>query len=170
MTEHQVKETVAESIKAVRAEKPTLDYEHVTERCIAHRLAVHLEERFSGWNVDAEYNRDEQERKMLERIHECRGSTSDAIFPDIIVHHRERSGRKNNLLVVELKRHCIEDACDRRKLELLTAPDGDYAYRLGLYININGGAFDCAWYKNGRAARVTLSRNRIVAAPSQPRV
>ena len=27
------------------------------ERALTHRLAVHLEKQFSGWNVDCDYNR-----------------------------------------------------------------------------------------------------------------
>ena len=149
MTEDQIRAAVARSIAAIKTERPQLDLAHVSERCTAHRLAVHLDQNFPGWNVDCEYNRDEQQRKLLETIHECRGTTDDSIFPDIIVHHRQQPGREHNLLVVELKRYSREDACDRRKLELLTDPDGHYAYQFGLYINIKGGAFDCTWYKDG---------------------
>ena len=79
-----------------------------------------------------------------------RGRKTDTIVPDIIVHHRGSEGRLHNLLVIELKKDAAEDACDRKKLELLTRPDGHYAYQLGLYINIDGGKFACTWYENGR--------------------
>jgi hypothetical protein len=49
-----------------------------------------------------------------------------------------------------MKKDDSEDACDRMKLELLTAPDGHYADQFGLYINIDDGSFVCTWYRDGR--------------------
>jgi hypothetical protein len=75
---------------------------------------------------------------------------TDKIVPDIIVHHRGVGGQLNNRLVIELKKDAAEDACDSRKLELLTRADGHYGYQLGLYINIDGGKCTCRWYKDGK--------------------
>jgi hypothetical protein len=102
-----------------------------------------------NWNVDCEYDRDGQMKKTLAGIAECDGRKTDSIFPDIIVHHRRGEGRHHNLLAIELKKDAAEDACDRRKLELLTCPNGPYAYQLGLYINIDGGECACTWFEDG---------------------
>jgi hypothetical protein len=103
------------------------------------------------WNVDCEYDRDGQLKKTLEGIKGCDGKKeTDAILPDIIVHHREEPGRAHNLLVIELKKDAKEDRCDRRKLELLTDPRGHYQYQLGLYVNVDGGKFTCTWYRDGQ--------------------
>jgi hypothetical protein len=150
MTDYQVQVGVATAIESVKAENPALDFEGVHERSTAHRLAVQLEPHFNTWNVDCEYDRDGQLRKSLLGIAQCNSrKATDEILPDIIVHHRQGEGRDHNLLVVELKKYAEEDACDKRKLELLTAPNGHYQYQIGLYINIDAGRFGCTWYKDG---------------------
>jgi len=150
MTDDDLKNAVKAAIEAVNAEVPPLDFQVVHERSTAHRLAVQLEPLVSTWNVDCEYDRDGQLRKSLIGIAQCNPrKATEEILPDIIVHHRQGHGRDHNLLVVELKKQAKEDACDHRKLELLTAPTGHYQYQIGLYINIDDGKFDCTWYKDG---------------------
>jgi hypothetical protein len=130
-----------------------LEFGSVHERTTAHRLAVQLEPQVGTWNVDCEYDRDGQMVKHLLGIAECDPNrATDRILPDIIVHHRHGRGRRHNLLVVELKKNAVEDACDRRKLELLTDPGGRYQYQVGLYINIDNDRFTCTWYKDGARA------------------
>ena len=128
------------------------DFHSVHERSTAHRLAVHMEPFFGPeWNVDCEYDRDGQTRKALEGIAHCKQQKeTDAILPDIIVHHRGDRGRDHNLLVIELKKDDTADVCDQRKLELLTCRGGQYGYQFGLYINIEGGKFKPTWYKDGQ--------------------
>ena len=150
MTEEQIKAAIESAITALKAENPPLDFSKTHERATAHRLAVHMEPLFDGWNVDCEYDRDELIKKILDGIRECTGNATDAIFPDIIVHKRGLVGTKNNLLVIELKKDSAEDPCDKRKLELLTSQDGHYQYQLGLYINIDSGTFTRTWYKDGQ--------------------
>jgi hypothetical protein len=133
---------------ALKAENPQLDFIAVHERAVTHRLAVHLEVSLVGWNVDCEYDRDGQDQKLLEGISQCSSEKkTDRILPDIIVHHRGRSGPENNLLVIEAKKDSARDACDHEKLKRLT--QGRYAYRFGLYLNIAGGQLACCWYENG---------------------
>jgi hypothetical protein len=132
---------VTAAINGVCGERPPLDFPVIHERTVAHRLAVELERRLAGWNVDCEYNRDRDIYKMLEGIAMCDGQrATDRIFPDVIVHQRGGGGRDHNLLVVELKRNDPFDACDFRKLQLLTHPNGRYSYQHGLYVDIEGGA------------------------------
>lgn len=150
MEDEQIKAAIHEAIGELLAEKPLLEFGTVHERSTAHRLALHMEDKFGDWNVDCEYDRDGHIRKALDGVRQCRAARrSDDIVPDIIVHHRLGRGRKHNLLVAELKKNAVDDPCDRAKLELLTAPDGHYQYQLGVYINIDGGNFGCAWYKDG---------------------
>jgi hypothetical protein len=155
MTEDEIREAVRAAIARLKAERPLLDFERVHERTTAHRIAVHMEPLFEGWNVDCEYDRDGQVRKMLDRVRECdEQRRTDLVLPDIIVHRRRKRGRDHNLLVVEIKKYDAENACDRRKLELFTEPDGAYAYQLGLHINIERdrferGRFTGAWYRDG---------------------
>jgi len=153
MTDDQVRHCVANAIEALKGENPALDFQSVHERSTAHRLAVQFEPHFQGWNVDCEYDRDRQVEKLLLGIAQC-----DAQKPPTgyCGHHRPSSlgrGREHNLIVIELKKNAEQDACDRRKLELLTDPNGYYQYQIGLYINIHGGRFTCTWYKDGARSR-----------------
>lgn len=151
MTEIQVKEAVTSAIGTLKKESPELDFGNIHERSTAHRLAVHLEPHFNTWNVDCEYDRNEQLQKKLNGIEDCRSRReTNRILPDIIIHHRQARGREHNLLVIELKKNAQEDACDRKKLELLTEPSGQYQYQLGLYVHIDGGHFHRTWYKDGK--------------------
>jgi hypothetical protein len=155
MTEDQIRTAVQSAITAVRGEVRPLLFRRVHERSIAYRLALHMERHFRphDWDIDCEYDLDGQMKKTLEGIAECDGRKTDLILPDIIVHHREHEGRTHNLLAVELKKNADEDACDRRKLELLTNPDGHYQYQLGLYVNVDGGNFTCTWYREGQSVQ-----------------
>lgn len=138
------------AIAAVEGETPKLYCFSVSERATAHRLALHLDKKFPGWNVDCEYNRDEQLTKKLMGIAGCNArKPTDIIVPDIIVHRRGSTGPTNNLLVVELKRNTPNDPCDTAKLELLTGARDHYQYQFGLYVNIARGAFELSWYING---------------------
>ncbi len=69
-----------------------------SERAVAHRLAVYLEQEFPDWCVDCEYNRqgDAGDRKEVQI-----GGEAGNVDPDIIVHVRGPHGP--NLLAIELK-------------------------------------------------------------------
>lgn len=153
MKNHRILEAVMSAIECVKSETRRLQA-GVSERAVAHRLAVHMEGQFEGWDIDCEYNRrGPRFPKELDGIVECEERRiTNRILPDIIVHHRtNEAGPKDddNLLVVELKNDNGEDVCDRRKLELFTDPEGYYKYQLGLYINVGNHEFTKTWYKDG---------------------
>ena len=152
MKDLEIKEIIDSVISMVQGEERPLQ-SGSSERAFAHRLAVYLEEPFSGWDVDCEYNRQGMLTKELEGVAECsERRRTDRIYPDIIVHHRTNDNESTageNLLVIELKNDNVEDPCDRRKLELFTNPDGHYKYQIGLYINVGDHEFKKTWYKNG---------------------
>jgi hypothetical protein len=58
MTEKQVRSAGEAAFLLLMHEQPLLDFDLVHERSTAHRLAVHLDHQFPGWNVDCEYDRD----------------------------------------------------------------------------------------------------------------
>jgi hypothetical protein len=127
----------------------------VSERSVAHRLAVHMEGFFEEWDVDCEYNRHGLNSKELAGIKACdEQKKTDRIYPDIIVHQRkdnqDQPKEGENLLVIELKLDDECDVCDKKKLELLTDLNGRFKYQLGLYINIGNNKYTKTWYKGGR--------------------
>lgn len=153
MENRRIVEIIDEVIEMVKNEVPALQI-GASERSYAHRIAVHMESYFGGWNIDCEYNRrGPRFPKELDGINECEERrTTDRILPDIIVHHRTNEATPkddDNLLVIELKNNTDEDVCDRKKLELFTDPDGYYKYKLGLYINVGNHDFKKTWYKDG---------------------
>jgi|AntRauTorcE11897_2_1112592.scaffolds.fasta_scaffold01634_2 hypothetical protein len=153
MENYRILEAVISSIECVKSEARPLQA-GVSERAVAHRLAVHLESQFEDWDIDCEYNRrGSMSPKELDGIVECEERrTTNRILPDIIVHHRNNEVEPkdgDNLVVIELKNNNSEDVCDRRKLELFTDPKGNYKYQLGLYINVGDNEFTKTWYKDG---------------------
>lgn len=150
MTNKDIVKHIVSAIALVKAEERPLQSD-VHERSVAHRLAVHMEDLFPGWDVDCEYNKHYMLHKTLEGIKECdKQRKTNRIFPDIIVHKRTNGSHvEENLLVIEMKRDDECDLCDKMKLELFTKSDGQYKYQLGLYIDIRGGQFARTWYRNG---------------------
>lgn len=110
---------------------------NTSERSISHKLGEHLQREFSKWDVDCEYNRRGDRPKTLPRIlfENMRDDDKDAktIFPDIIVHRRNRP---DNLLVVEIKKSnsSVSSENDEIKLKAFTDREGEYKYKLGLFI------------------------------------
>ena len=126
---------VVAALRAFYADEAFLFAKDVGERTLTHRLAVHLEKQFSGWNVDCDYNRLGERR--LRMPHGTIVSTDDefgkSVYPDIVVHQREIP---NNLLAIEVRKtsnHQPPDH-DRHKLRALTDPHLWFAYGTGLYL------------------------------------
>jgi hypothetical protein len=105
------------------------------ERTLTHRLAVHIEKQFAGWDVDCDYNR--LGERTLRLPHGTIVSTDDqfgkSIYPDIVVHQREIP---NNLLAIEVRKAANHQPPehDRHKLRALTDPYLWFAYWIGLFL------------------------------------
>jgi hypothetical protein len=105
------------------------------ERTLTHRLAVHLEKQFAGWDVDCDYNRLGERTLRLPKATIV--STDDAlgksVYPDIIVHQR---GIPNNLLAIEVRKASNHQPPehDQHKLRALTDPHLWFAYWIGVYL------------------------------------
>lgn len=146
-SDNEIKKRVSMAIDILMKMDSYLLINGVSERSVSHELAVYLQNLFSDWHVDCEFNRKGPKTKELDGIHECsEQKETDRVYPDIIIHQR---GQTNNLLVIETKTQ-NEDVCDRKKLELFTKSEGDYKYQLGLYILFKGiNPPQLQWYKNG---------------------
>jgi hypothetical protein len=92
------------------------------ERALTHRLAVHLEPQFQGWQVDCDYDRLGERTLRLPRgtIVSTDDHLAKSVYPDIVVHQREIP---NNLLAIEV-----------HKLQALTDPHLWFAYWIGVYL------------------------------------
>ena len=89
---------------------------NANERSITHRLAIHLESVFPGYDVDCEYNREGVDPKILKDFKkkiDSDDSNGVTVFPDIIIHHR---GKRDNFIVIEAKKLLSTDDSDKEKL------------------------------------------------------
>lgn len=110
-----------------------LAYADPSERAIVARLNALVQGKYPDWSIDLEWSRREDVVKRLRY-----GLTDDeliregAIVPDLIVH---RVGKKENLLVVEVKKATNTDFDgDIWKLKGMTEQSGEYAYQVGLHL------------------------------------
>ena len=88
------------------------------ERSITHRLAIYLESEFSGYDVDCEYNRDGFDPKRLisfKKKIDFDDTNGTTVYPDIIIHQRGR-GKRDNFIVIEVKKLSNTDNSDKEKL------------------------------------------------------
>jgi hypothetical protein len=122
---------------------------HANERSITHRLAVYLEEPFTGWNVDCEYSRIGEDRSVYKRLllpsaenvthFDMDGSR---VYPDIVIHHRGQNQPSDNLLVIEAKTEW-SNVSDEQDFQKLAAFTGKYPveqlvkYRFGLFLKFD---------------------------------
>jgi hypothetical protein len=105
------------------------------ERTMTHRLAVHIERQFPGWDVDCDYNRLGERTLRLPRgtIVSTDDHLGKSVYPDIVVHRR---GIPNNLLAIEVRKAANHQPPehDRHKLRGLTDPHLWFAFWAGVYL------------------------------------
>jgi hypothetical protein len=107
------------------------------ERTLTHRLAVHLERQFEGWDVDCDYDRLGERTLRLPKgsIVSTDDHLGKSVYPDIVVHRR---AVPENLLAVEVRKasnHQPPDH-DRHKLRALTDPHLWFAWRVGALLTL----------------------------------
>ena len=116
----------------------TFLFEHdLGERTLTHRLAVHLERQFAGFNVDCDYDRLGARTLRLPRgtIVSTDDHLGKSIYPDIVVHQRSVP---NNLIAIEVRKagNHQPPEHDRQKLRALTDPHIWFAYWIGLLLTL----------------------------------
>ncbi len=130
---------VEHALDLLRRHDAHLFEQNVSERCLAARLAHHLQLVLPEWSVDVEYNRDGAERAPkqlgLDEICANRRSLDGRAYvtPDLIVHRRGAAGP--NLLVAELKKSSnpIDRGCDRARVSAFRE---QYGYRHGAIVEL----------------------------------
>jgi hypothetical protein len=107
------------------------------ERAVTHRLAVHVERQFPGWDVDCDYNRLGERTLRLPRgtIVSTDDGNGKSVYPDIVVHHR---AVPENLLAIEVRKasNHLPPGHDQHKLRGLTDPHLWFAYRIGVLLTL----------------------------------
>ena len=120
MMGEEVKAKLHAATQALLASDAHLLEHDLSERCIASRLAMYLQQKFQDLSVDVEYNRIGARPKTMELPEECANYRSNngepLVVPDVIVHKRGPDGP--NLLVLELKKTTNRDPrdCDHMRI------------------------------------------------------
>ena len=133
-------EKVVKAVEAFYAREGLLFDKDLGERTLTHRMAVHLENQFDGWDVDCDYNR--LGERLLKLPHGTIVPTDaergKSIFPDIVVHRR---AIPENLLAVEVRKATNHQPIehDHHKLRGLTDPHLWFAYRIGVLLVLGKG-------------------------------
>ena len=99
----EIKKKVLDSINELYFKDYYIIDNDVNERSITHKLAIYLQNQFTDYDIDCEYNRNMKSPKEIVFIET---SKKGKVFPDIIVHKRGEAS--NNLIVFEIKK-CKND-------------------------------------------------------------
>jgi restriction endonuclease S subunit len=94
------------------------------ERAITAKIVCYLQEQFQSWNVDHEFNRNQEDIK--------RDNQGNRIIPDIIIHKR---GTNDNLVMIEVKKHIFSNEYKERLRN--NAKDLGYKYAFAITIDKN---------------------------------
>jgi len=132
-----IEEKVQEAIDAFLEREAQLLVNNSSEQAITHRLAVILEGIFDDWNVDCEYNRNQDTiKKLMYAISPHEPVEERNVVPDVIVHRRMS---EDNLLVIEVKKSTNQEPDDRDILKL-NAFKEQLGYENALFIRFETGS------------------------------
>ena len=128
---------VVDALKEFYACETHLLEKDLGERTLTHRLAVHVEKQFPGWEVDCDYNRLGERTLRLPKgtIISTDDVIGKSVYPDIVVHQRDIP---NNLLAIEVRKASNHQPPehDQHKLRALTDPHLWFAYRIGVLLTL----------------------------------
>lgn len=140
---------------------------HVFEATLAHRVAVYIERRLTGWHVDCEYNRNLSAAKM-------RSDGANGMRPDVVAHVRNST---HNLLFVEIKKASHspsekQEARDRvREMTGLWINYPRYPHGAVLIFPvrpIHGNKVICEWYHRNAVAGDAPVTNTLTVSLAPP--
>jgi len=120
MEPKEVRKRLEAALVQLEEEDSYLFENNLSERCIASRLAMYLQDAFPRWSVDVEYNRKGVRPKTLGLPRECANyrtrNGEPLVLPDIIVHRRREEGP--NILALELKKttNRVSRECDHMRI------------------------------------------------------
>jgi len=143
----------------------------LSERSISFRLGYYLQNEFSDYSVDCEYNGNPDDLRNRKKINIIRGelerlgllkdteideNVTRTVFPDIIIH--KRGTNYNNIAIIEMKKSTNKTSHDYDfiKLQHYTSDDAanGLCYKVGIFLEIHCGnnepGFSLETFINGR--------------------
>lgn len=179
MTREELADQLVHAFERLLAVDSDLLMRANSERCLAARIAHHLQNGIDqtpglgNWAVDVEFNRQGagQDPKLLGLPEECAKYVTPAgqayVTPDIIIHRRGAAGPQ--LFVAEVKKtgNRASRDCDRRRIEAFCA---SFHYRYGALVELetrSGRSLDArlVWYTNRiweAPVSLAANRNRVI--------
>ena len=147
-----LKQKMEIALKKLSGQDLFLIQANTNERTISHKLAEYLQDEFSDWNVDCEYNRHGNEVKRIELpTNNINWDDTEAktVFPDIVVH--KRNSDRNNLLIIEIKKssNTMNRQFDENKLKAFTKEPYSYLFGLFLEISTDSTGYSLTWSDKG---------------------
>ena len=134
--QEKLRKRVEEIVASFLAVEADLLKNNASEQAMTHRLAVLLESDFPEWNVDCEYNRDQEAvKRLIYAISSNHPVEEKDVVPDIIVHKRRTD---KNLLVIEVKKSTNPDP-DEKDLRKLQAFREQLGYQNAVFIRFEAG-------------------------------
>lgn len=144
-TAEEVKDAVRQALRKFYLNDSFLFHNNAHERTLTFRLGIYLQELFSAWNVDCEYNKNiatvegnkllSAKCNNLQRLNcgKCTTRKKCNVFPDIIIHRR---GTSENLLVIEAKKNASnpDKTADKEKINAYLN-ESTLKYRYGLFLD-----------------------------------
>ena len=117
----------------------------VNERSITHKFAECLTPLFPEWDIDCEYNRvgkEPYDSKRIGLFSENISSNDEkavTIYPDIIIHHRRKTGLDNNLAVIEFKKKSTNKSEKDKDIGKIKKIKNELKYQIGAFIECSTG-------------------------------
>lgn len=132
---YDVKRAVNDALRLFYLNDLYLIKHDVHECAMTFRLGFYLQNIFTGWDVDCEFNRDVNSPDGIKRLPDWEkdGQALKDIIPDIIIHKR---GTEYNLLLIEAKKAASES---RRKKDIAkiesSIKEDTLHYRYGIFLD-----------------------------------
>jgi hypothetical protein len=178
MSNEQLIEGIHLSLQRLYENDSYLIIKDLSEPCISHQLARHLQECFNHYNVDCEYNgaADQPlERKKVSILKEKLDAhgllkekeldddellTERNVFPDIIIHKRGTNDLNKCIIEVKKENNTTPFEYDIIKLESYTSQEfgNNLCYQLGVFIilktKIEELKYNLIFFRKGKEIKV----------------
>ena len=160
----EIKKKVLDSINELYFKDYYIIDNDVNERSITHKLAMYLQNQFTDYDVDCEYNRNMKNPKKITFIER---NTRNRVFPDIIVH--KRGEISNNLIIFEIKK-CKDDNVTNKYLEnkkhdieklkgyVNNNDEVPLKYKYGFFLEIHKDLFIIEIYFNDKSKKDVIEK------------